>query len=367
MITAASTANMENQLAAGDVARERGGKVIALTIPQPPGVRLCFESGFVLDAMPGWETVMALPHADKMAILADPAPAAELERRRPGATTRCAAWPTGRPSASSTSSPRRTSSTWAARSARSPPSRAATPSTCSATSCWPTTCSPASGPTPRCRRDEDWKLRVDVWRDERAVIGASDAGAHLDLLATFNYSTVLLGEAVREQRLLPLEEAVHLITDVPAQLYGLVDRGRLEEGYHADVVVLDPATVDSDADRHALRPARRRRPPLRRRAGHRPRAGQRHAASSRRRAHRRPARHAAALGPRHPHPRDGLNHRLDASTPRAGSHPRTAGPAGADPATRGDAVPTGAARQLGWATRSTRLERSISGPVTGCT
>jgi N-acyl-D-aspartate/D-glutamate deacylase len=78
------------------------------------------------------------------------------------------------------------------------------------------------------------------------VIGASDAGAHLDLLASFNYATVLLGTAVRERQLLPLEEAIHMITDVPAQLYGLVERGRLEEGWHADVVVFDPARVRSD-------------------------------------------------------------------------------------------------------------------------
>ena len=45
-------------------------------------------------------------------------------------------------------------------------------------------------------------------------IGASDAGAHLDLLASFNYATVVLGKAVRERKLLPLEEAIHLITDV---------------------------------------------------------------------------------------------------------------------------------------------------------
>ena len=44
--------------------------------------------------------------------------------------------------------------------------------------------------------DDDWRARVEIWRDSRAVIGASDAGAHLDLLASFNYATVLLGEAV---------------------------------------------------------------------------------------------------------------------------------------------------------------------------
>lgn len=94
--------------------------------------------------------------------------------------------------------------------------------------------------------DEEWKMRLDVWRDGRAVIGASDAGAHLDLLATFNYTTTLLGEAVRDRGLLPLEEAIHLITGVPADLYGLVDRGRLTQGSPADIVVFDPATIATD-------------------------------------------------------------------------------------------------------------------------
>ena len=39
--------------------------------------------------------------------------------------------------------------------------------------------------------------------------------------------------------LLPLEEAVHLITDRQARLYGLRDRGRVAEGWQADLVVLD--------------------------------------------------------------------------------------------------------------------------------
>jgi N-acyl-D-aspartate/D-glutamate deacylase len=93
--------------------------------------------------------------------------------------------------------------------------------------------------------DEDWKARIEVWRDRRAVIGASDAGAHLDLLASFNYTTELLGKAVRQRGLLSLEEGVHLLTDVQAQLYGLEGRGRVTEGGYADLVVLDPATIGS--------------------------------------------------------------------------------------------------------------------------
>jgi N-acyl-D-aspartate/D-glutamate deacylase len=91
--------------------------------------------------------------------------------------------------------------------------------------------------------DDTWKLRVDVWRDERTLLGGTDAGAHLDLLATFNATSAMLGNAVRQRDLLPWEEAVQYITDAPAQLYGIKDRGRLAEGYHADVNVIDPETV----------------------------------------------------------------------------------------------------------------------------
>jgi N-acyl-D-aspartate/D-glutamate deacylase len=90
---------------------------------------------------------------------------------------------------------------------------------------------------------ESWRLRTKLWRDPRVVIGASDAGAHLDMLATFIYTTSLIGPSVRDRQLLPLEEAVHLITEVPARLYGIRDRGRIAEGAHADIVVFDEDRV----------------------------------------------------------------------------------------------------------------------------
>ena len=87
--------------------------------------------------------------------------------------------------------------------------------------------------------------RLDVWRDRRSVLGASDAGAHLDFLATFNYPTVMLRRAVADLGLLGWEEAIALLTDAPARLYGLRDRGRLVEGAWADVVVFDPDRIAS--------------------------------------------------------------------------------------------------------------------------
>lgn len=76
-----------------------------------------------------------------------------------------------------------------------------------------------------------------------SLVGGSDAGAHIERLATFNYATTLLAEAVRHQGLLTVEEAVHLLAGRPAELYGLVDRGRVAEGAVADLVIFDPATV----------------------------------------------------------------------------------------------------------------------------
>ena len=73
--------------------------------------------------------------------------------------------------------------------------------------------------------------------------GASDAGAHVDMIDSFAATTLMLGQAFRRRGLLPIEEAVHYLSDAPARLYGLKERGRLAEGWHADVVVLDPTKV----------------------------------------------------------------------------------------------------------------------------
>ena len=53
----------------------------------------------------------------------------------------------------------------------------------------------------------------------------------------------VLGHYVRDERLLPLEAAVHKMTAMPAARLGLADRGVLREGSYADVVVFDPRTV----------------------------------------------------------------------------------------------------------------------------
>jgi N-acyl-D-aspartate/D-glutamate deacylase len=88
-----------------------------------------------------------------------------------------------------------------------------------------------------------WELRGEVWADDRTLIGASDAGAHLDLIDSFAFSTAVLQEGVREQAIIGLEAAIHQITARPAAYFGLIERGELREGYHADIVVFDAGKI----------------------------------------------------------------------------------------------------------------------------
>jgi N-acyl-D-aspartate/D-glutamate deacylase len=100
-----------------------------------------------------------------------------------------------------------------------------------------------------------WFIREDIGhRDPVAVghmlahphvhIGASDGGAHVGSFATYGDTGFLFSRFVRSHPALTLEQAVKKITADTADIWGLHQRGRLMEGYAADVVVFDPATID---------------------------------------------------------------------------------------------------------------------------
>ena len=78
---------------------------------------------------------------------------------------------------------------------------------------------------------------------EGCTLGLSDAGAHVGQLCDAVLSTDLLGSWVRDRKVLTLENAVHKLTQVQADLFGFTDRGVLRVGALADVVVFDAATV----------------------------------------------------------------------------------------------------------------------------
>ena len=237
------------QLEASTAAAERGATVVALTLPHTMKIRLSFEHGAILDGLPGWRELFAVPAEERLARLRDPE-----ERRRldAGATSKeagilgaLANWKNLR--VEETFSPEnaahegRSIGDIAADTGREP---------------FDVLCDIVvadglrTGLRPPIPESEaDWELRAKVWTDPRTIVGGSDAGAHLDVMCGAIYSTSLLGDGVRKRQLLSWEEAVHQLTDVPARLYGLRRRGRVAEGYFADLVLFDPTAVGHGVER----------------------------------------------------------------------------------------------------------------------
>jgi N-acyl-D-amino-acid deacylase len=89
----------------------------------------------------------------------------------------------------------------------------------------------------------DEKEVAELITDPHTIIALSDAGAHASQLCDACYSTYLLGHWVRERKTFTIEQAVHNLTQRPAEMFGITDRGLLAEGRPADVVVFDPKTV----------------------------------------------------------------------------------------------------------------------------
>jgi N-acyl-D-aspartate/D-glutamate deacylase len=241
-VSAMNPTGHENQLRASDVAAERGGRVVALTLPHNTKIRLSFLSGFVLDGLPGWRPVMALPPTERIKALADPETRKRLAEgassEEAGILRGLANW--GRLQLVETFAPQnaeyertRVADVVAARGKDEDPFDVLLDIVLADEL--------RTGLSPGGMQEtaDDWKLRAEVWRDPRTVVGGSDAGAHLDMMCGAIYSTAVLAHGVREQQVITLEEAVHQLTDVPARLYGLRNRGRIAEGCAADLVLFD--------------------------------------------------------------------------------------------------------------------------------
>ncbi len=80
--------------------------------------------------------------------------------------------------------------------------------------------------------------------DKNTVIGLSDAGAHASQLCDACLPTYLLARWVREKQVISFEEAIRMLSSRPAEVFGIKDRGLLQVGRPADVLVIDPETVN---------------------------------------------------------------------------------------------------------------------------
>ena len=234
----------EHQLSAGTRAKAAGAKIVALTMPTLGGLKMSFLDYCALNSIPEWGPILKLPVPERIRALSDPAVRQRMREggARPEAGVFGALAKGERYEIGETFAPQnavfagRLVSDVAAEIGRNPFDTLLDIVVADElrTALWP---------LPSDDDVDSWKLRVDVWRDERAMIGGSDAGAHLDRMCGARYPTGFLGDVVRDRGLLSIEEAVHMMTGQPAALFGLRGRGRIAPGCHADLVLLDPATV----------------------------------------------------------------------------------------------------------------------------
>jgi N-acyl-D-aspartate/D-glutamate deacylase len=232
------------QLRASEHAEEQGARIVALTMPILVGMNMSFGTHCALFLMPGWGDILRLPLAEKMAKLADPTVRADMQARaasdEAGGLRRLIDWGNYRIgdtfSEANAGLEGRLVSDIAAERGTSDFDTLVDIAMADElrTVLWPL--APEDD-------DESWRMRAELWSDGKAMLGGSDAGAHLDRMCGAPYPTIFLGDCLRGRKLVPVEEAVRLMTEVPAQLFGLRDRGRIAEGAHADLVLFDPDEI----------------------------------------------------------------------------------------------------------------------------
>jgi len=96
-----------------------------------------------------------------------------------------------------------------------------------------------------------WRMDGPEWSDSvrksqtdpRILIGTSDGGAHLAKDDQSDWSSYFLGTWVRDRKVWTLEEGVRRITEMPAALLGFHDRGTLQVGKWADMMIFDPDEI----------------------------------------------------------------------------------------------------------------------------
>lgn len=249
-IDSADPDRYREQLGASVRAAEHGARVVALTMPVLVGMNMSFLNYCALNMLPDWGEVLGLPVAERMSRLTDPQTRAHLAERAAspdaGVFSRLTGWGGYRIGDTFSSANEGLTGRTVAEIAAE---RKTEPFDTLVDIVLADELRTVLWPAPTDDDDESWRLRAEAWRSEHTLLGGSDAGAHLDRMCGAPYTTAFLGDCLRGRRLASLETAIHMLTDAPARLFGLRERGRIEQGWRADLVVFDPDTIDSGAMR----------------------------------------------------------------------------------------------------------------------
>ncbi|MEU8589156.1 D-aminoacylase [Streptomyces sp. NPDC048664] len=245
-VDAAVPERVPRQLLASERAREAGGRVVALTMPILTPMNMSLGTFCALNLIPGWGEILSLPVAERIARLRDPGVRAEMLRRadsrEAGVFRRLARFE--RYVIGDTYSP--ANEGLSGRVVRDiAAERGQDPFSCLVEICAHDDLRTVLWPMPTDNDPDSWALRAETWRHEDVLLGGSDAGAHLDRMCGAPYTTRFLGDCLRGRKLVPLEKAVQMLTDDPARLFGLRERGQVREGFHADLVLFDPRRIDA--------------------------------------------------------------------------------------------------------------------------
>ncbi|GGY21911.1 N-acyl-D-amino-acid deacylase family protein [Streptomyces djakartensis] len=245
-IDAAVPERVPRQLLASEQARKAGGRVVALTMPILTPMNMSLGTFCALNLIPGWGPVLGLPVPERIRKLRDPDVRAELLRRAnskdAGVFRRLANF--GRYVIGDTYSEANAGLT--GRVVKDiAEERGQEPFECLVEICANDELRTVLWPMPSDNDPASWALRAETWQHEDVLLGGSDAGAHLDRMCGAPYTTRFLGDCLRGRKLVGLEQAVKMLTDDPARLFGLRERGRVREGWHADLVLFDPERIDA--------------------------------------------------------------------------------------------------------------------------
>jgi N-acyl-D-aspartate/D-glutamate deacylase len=233
-----------HQLKASERARAVGGRVVALTMPIHVPMNMSFLTFCALWLIPGWNEVLNVPVPERINRLLDPDVRKRMLEQAADSETFARLADFGNYVIGDAPSPEN-ADVVGRRVDELAAEQGKDPFECLAEIVARDDLRTVLWPQPSADSDADWAMRRELWQHPDVMLGGSDAGAHLDRMCGAPYPTKFLGDMLRGRRLIPLDEAVHLITDVPARLFGLRDRGRLEAGGHADIVIFDPDTVDA--------------------------------------------------------------------------------------------------------------------------